>query len=684
MQKGINTPLDFMGVAHSDVPLNKSIMQSPENTLSDLGFLTEREKRQLLTAWNDTDAPYSDQLCIHQLFEAQVNKTPDAVAVVYDGQQLSYQDLNQRANQLAHYLIDEGVAADSLVGICLERSFDMVIGILGIMKAGGAYVPLDPDYPRARLEFMMEDAKLNIVLTQLHHEKKINGGENRSVHLDNPNTVLMLNGYSKKNPNIKELGLVPSSLAYVIYTSGSTGEPKGVMVEHQGLVNRIEWMSTQYGCDYSDVVLQKTPFSFDVSVWEFFLPLINGASVVLARPAGHRDPIYLSKLIQDNAVTKLHFVPSMLNAILASTKMTECKSLKQVFCSGEALSPNCVDLFFRQDIGAELHNLYGPTEASIDVSYWACSAKDAKLSNVPIGKPIDNIQLYILDPQLQLASLGAEGELYIGGVGLARGYLNRPELTAEKFISNPFSDDLNHRLYKTGDLCRYLPDGNIEFIERVDYQVKIRGFRIELGEIENTLIKHPGVRDAVVLSKDLPAEGKCLVAYVVCNSEPMISELREHLGKSLPDYMIPSAFVILSEMPLTINGKIDRQALLLKELHNASNINQRLTEMSFLQGEVYKIWSQILAHDDFDVDDDIYEVGGDSIAAVQVFTAIDSEFGVSIDWEELFSSEHFSIRWLASLIEKYQVNLLGEDEYSTLLNQIDGMSDEEVARLLLE
>jgi amino acid adenylation domain-containing protein len=654
------------------------------DTVSSLDHLPESERYQLLIEWNDTDTPYSSDLCIHQLFEVQVEKTPGAIAVVYEHQQLSYQELNRRANQLAHYLIEKDVKPDTLVGICVERSLEMVIGILGILKAGCAYVPLDPDYPQARLSFMLEDANLRTVISQSQLKEKTNISEAKALYLNDKHIQQQLNKKLSTNLNPKELGLTSDHLAYVIYTSGSTGNPKGVMVEHSALVNRIEWMCNQYGCDSSDVILQKTPFSFDVSVWEFFLPLISGARIVLARAGGHKDPIYLSKLIQNKVVTKLHFVPSMLNAMLSSTKFAECVSVKQVFCSGEALQPNSVDRFYKQGINAELHNLYGPTEAAIDVSYWACSKVDTARSGIPIGRPIDNIQLYIVDQQLQPTPQGVAGELLIGGVGLARGYLNRPELTAEKFIPNPFSDEPQKRLYKTGDLCRHLPDGNIEFLGRIDNQVKIRGFRIELGEIENILVKHNTVTDVVVLNKSLPTGSTSLVAYVVCNVEPVISKLREHLAQNLPEYMIPSDFVVLPELPVTANGKVDRKALLAQEIINANNTIQSHSEMSFLQNEVYKIWKHILGYDDIDLDEDLFKVGGDSIVAIQIFTAVNEEFGVNIYMEELFSSEHFSIRWIAELIEKYQINLLGEQEYSDLLTQIEGMSEEEIANLLLE
>lgn len=681
MQKDINNPPETRGTLCPQ-GFSESSVSASHVGLGHSEPSTKRDGHQALTEWNNTARPYSSTLCIHQLFEAQVAEHPNAVAATFADKELSYQELNQRANQLACHLVEEGVKPDSLVGICLERSLDMVIAILAVLKAGGAYVPLDPDYPRPRLEYMVKDAALRIVLTHKRHQEILVACESRSICLDDASTSLALSQLGRENPSADALGLTSSSLAYVIYTSGSTGNPKGVMIEHRALVNRIEWMGKQYGCDASDVVLQKTPFSFDVSVWEFFLPLTTGASMVLAKPGGHKDPVYLDRIIQDKTVTKLHFVPSMLNAVLASVKLAECKSLRQVFCSGEALQPSQVGEFFKQGINAELHNLYGPTEASIDVSYWPCTKEDAERSNVPIGWPIDNTQLYVIDQSLELAAPGVAGELHIGGVGLARGYLNRPELTAEKFISDRFSDDPKARLYRTGDLCRYLPDGNIEFIGRLDHQVKIRGFRIELGEIENTLLQQDVVREAVVLSKDLPTGGKCLVAYLVCNAEPIVSDLREHLEKILPDYMVPAVFLLIPELPLTPSGKIDRKELLSRPLHAASE--DRAEDSTFLQGEVYKIWQRVLGYDDFDLDDDLFRVGGDSLAAVQIFTALNNEFGINIYMEEFFSSENFSIRWLADLVEQYQIRSIGEEEYHRLLSQIEEMSEEEVAKLLLD
>ncbi|MFL0802073.1 MAG: amino acid adenylation domain-containing protein, partial [Agarilytica sp.] len=396
--------------------------------------------------------------------------------------------------------------------------------------------------------------------------------------LDASDTQEKIAAQAAASPDIRTL--TSRHLAYVIYTSGSTGNPKGVMVEHQAIVNRIHWMHTHYGASSHDVFLQKTPFSFDVSVWEFFWPLMAGSQLVIAQAQGHTDPHYLSELIQKQSVTKLHFVPSMLSAMLSSGTFDACQSVKQVFCSGEALALHHEQDFYRALPDSELHNLYGPTEAAVDVSYWACPREGSSYASVPIGQPINNIQLHVLDAHSQLAPQGVVGELHIGGVGLARGYLNRPELTAEKFIPNPFSEHAEERVYKTGDLVRWLPDGHLEYVGRIDHQVKIRGFRIELGEIENTLLNHEDIQESVVIAREDQTGDKRLVAYVVLNEavktslsseedealnieqiNQHVTTWRTHLNQSLPEYMVPSSFVVLDNIPLTPNGKVDRKAL---------------------------------------------------------------------------------------------------------------------------
>ncbi|MEH1794706.1 amino acid adenylation domain-containing protein [Nostoc sp.] len=483
--------------------------------LSEIDILTP-EERKLLSQWNNTAIPYPQHKCIHQLFEEQVERSPDALAVVFENQQLTYRQLNEQANQLAHYLQKKGVKPEVLVGICVERSLEMVVGLLGILKAGGAYVPLDPYYPTERLSYLLEDTGVKVLLTQESLTELLPEHQVIMLCLDTDWPVI-----AQENQNNLHSGVKGENLAYVIYTSGSTGKPKGAMNTHKGISNRLLWMQDTYQLTPSDAyggqsdrILQKTPFSFDVSVWEFFWSLLAGATLVVAKPEGHKDSAYLIKLIQQQQITTIHFVPSMLRVFLQEPNLEDCSCLKRVICSGEALPSDLTQHFFER-LNCELHNLYGPTEAAIDVTYWHCLPQ-IQQQIVPIGRPIANTQIYILDQYLQPVPIGIAGELHIGGVGLARGYLNRPELTAEKFISHPFGDG---KLYKTGDLARYLPDGNIEYLGRIDHQVKIRGFRIELGEIETVLSHHPSVEQAVVIVYEEKTGNQSLVGYIVQNSQ---------------------------------------------------------------------------------------------------------------------------------------------------------------------
>jgi microcystin synthetase protein McyA len=478
-------------------------------TISGQEHLTDADLQKVLFDWNATQTDYPLDKCLHQLIEEQVARTPNAIAVVFNQQSLTFCELNNRANQLAHYLQSLGIKADDLVGICVERSLEMVIGILGIIKAGGAYVPLDSSYPQERLAFMLEDANVSILLTQQNLVAHLPHSNAKTICLDSDWTTIAQ--FEDKNP---KLCVNSSNLAYMIYTSGSTGKPKGAMNEHRGICNRLLWMQETYQLNETDRVLQKTPFSFDVSVWEFFWSLISGACLVIAKPEGHKDPHYLVEIIKEQQITTLHFVPPMLHILLETADLSSCNSIRRVICSGEALPYPLQERFFAQT-SAELHNLYGPTEAAIDVSYWQCRA-DSSLSIVPIGRPVANTQLYILDEQGQPTAIGTAGELHIGGVQVGRGYHNRPELTAEKFIQNPFADG---RLYRTGDLARHLPDGNIEYVGRIDNQVKVRGFRIELGEIEAALMEQPTVKQAVVLVHEDKFGDKQLVSYIVANPE---------------------------------------------------------------------------------------------------------------------------------------------------------------------
>jgi amino acid adenylation domain-containing protein len=478
-----------------------------------LNIIDASERSELLVDFNQTLVDYPSTSLMHELFESQVASNPSATALVFGDESLSYSELDARSNQLAHYLIAQGVSADSLVGLCVERSFDMVIGIYGILKAGGAYVPIDPQYPESRIEYILSDASLERVLT--HRSVLLNQPclSSVAVCLDAAETASSISACPSSHVVLSD-ELLPSHLAYVIYTSGSTGQPKGVMVEHQALVNRIDWMQSEYQLDVHDRVLQKTPYTFDVSVWEFTWPLMAGAQLVIAKPDGHKDPAYLLDTIARQGVSTLHFVPSMLRLLLEEDHWeASFASVNHIFCSGEAL-PADIALKVLGHTDVNLHNLYGPTEAAIDVTYWPC---DAALitDTVLIGRAIQNISLYVVDRDLQPVPLGVEGELLIGGVGLARGYLNKPELTAKSFIDNPFDESEGSRVYRTGDLVCYRADGTLDYRGRIDSQVKLRGFRIELGEIENQARSHESIQDAVVIL-DRPSEADArLIAYVV-------------------------------------------------------------------------------------------------------------------------------------------------------------------------
>jgi len=589
-------------IGHFKVLL-EGIVADAGQRLSELLLLTEAERHQLLVAWNDTRVEYPQDKCIHQLFEEQVERTPGAVAVVVEEEQLTYGELDRRANQVAHYLRKLGVGPETLVRICVERSLEMVVGLLGILKAGGAYVPLDPAYPQERLTFMLKDTQTAVLLTQ----QRLVGGlpEHRARVVCLDADWKTIGEESEENLGAK---VTDRNLAYVIYTSGSTGRPKGVMNTHRGIRNRLLWMQDAYRLAESDRVLQKTPFSFDVSVWEFFWPLLTGACLVMARPEGHKDSTYLVLLIAEEKITTMHLVPPMLQVFLQEQELEACDSLRRVICSGEMLPLKLQERFFAC-LDAGLHNLYGPTEAAVDVTFWPCERESARRV-VPIGRPIANTQIYLLDEYLHVVPVGIPGELHIGGVGLARGYLNRPDLTAEKFVPNPFSDEAGARLYKTGDLACYLPDGNIEFLGRIDHQVKIRGFRVELGEIEAVLGQHSAVQETVVLAReDIPGD-KRLAAYVVPHNEraPAISELRDFLKKELPDYMVPSAFVMLDALPLTPNGKVDRRALPAPDTARPELEKTFVTPRTAAEEVLAGIWTKVLGLERVGVHDDFFEL----------------------------------------------------------------------------
>ncbi|MEH2442404.1 amino acid adenylation domain-containing protein [Nostoc sp.] len=613
------------------VTLLEGIVTNPQQQIYQLPLLTEVEQRQLLVEWNNTSVDYSSDKCIHQLFEEQVRRTPDAVAVVFEDRQLTYHQLNCRANQLAHYLRSLGVEADVLVGLCVERSIEMVMGLLGILKAGGAYVPLDPNYPQERLSYMLADSQVKVLLTQKQIITELPPTKADVVALDRDWEAICQQ--SDENP---VYGIKPYNLAYVIYTSGSTGQPKGVKIPHSAICNHMLWMQTEFPLTETDKVLQKTPFSFDASVWEFFAPLLTGAQLVVAKPLGHQDSVYLTQVITTEQITILQLVPSLLQMLLEQEEFKTCKSLKRVFCGGEALPVVLQERFFDQ-LNTDLYNLYGPTEACIDATFWNCRG-GIRQQVVPIGRPIANTQLYILDKHLQPLPIGVPGEMYIGGDGLARGYLNRPELTQEKFIPNPFSDAKSERLYKTGDLARYLSDGNIEYLDRIDNQVKIRGFRIELGEIEAVLNTHPQIPQAVVIVREDIPGNKRLVAYVVSSDQSLTTnQLRQFLKEQLPEYMIPSSFVTLDNLPLTPNGKIDRKALPTPDAE-ISREHEYVAPCTAIEQILTNIWQQLLLKEKVSIHDNFFEIGGDSILSIQVVSRAKNS-GIQITPKQIFQNQ---------------------------------------------
>jgi amino acid adenylation domain-containing protein len=657
--------------------LLKAIADDPDRPLATIPLLSNEEAQQQLRAWNDTKRKYPEDNCLHELFEAQVAKTPNAVAVVFESEQLTYGELNQRANQTAHYLTKLGVKPDSLVGVCLERSVEMVVALLGTLKAGAAYLPLDPEYPKDRLVFMLEDAAVEIILTREDLVGLLPEQRSKIVCLDADSDEIAKEGIN--NPD-SEVG--PLNLAYAIYTSGSTGRPKGSLNTHEGICNRLIWMQEQYQLTSADRVLQKTLFSFDVSAWEFFWPLMTGARLVLARPDGHHDTWYLARLIAVQQITTLHFVPSMLEAFLTEQDLEEkCRSVRQVMCSGETLSLALQRRFFSR-MKAELHNLYGPTEAAVDVTYWKC-LRDFDEVAIPIGRPIANIQIYVLDQFLQPVPVGVSGQLYIGGVGLGRGYLNRPGLTAEKFIPNPFSNSLGTRLFKTGDLARYRLDGIIEFLGRADHQIKIRGFRIEPGEIEATLRRHRAVRDVVVMDQEDGSMGRRLVAYFTAEQDesPSVSDLRGFLAEKLPTYLIPSVFMRLDVFPLLANGKINRLAFP-RPGHERPNLDDVVGPRTPLETVLAAMWRKLLNVENVGIHDSFFELGGHSLLATQLISLLQELFPEGFPLLSMFF-ENPTVAGLSSAVQGH----VGEEEVEKIvqaLQTLEQLSNEEVEALLNE
>ena len=598
--------------------LSVALATNPTVAINQVNYLSTREKQQLLNDFNDTYAEFPSDTTLIELFEHQVNAHPESIAIVFENKELTYRELNNRANQLGSYLRQNyNITNDDLVGIKLSRSEWMVISILGILKAGGAYVPIDPNNPQARVDYIVSDSNCKLLIDE--------------------NELLKFHK-QKAELSAEDLEIItqPTDLAYVIYTSGSTGKPKGCMLEHRGVINRIEWMWNHYGFDASHVILQKTTFTFDVSVWELFMPLCWGTKMVICHEDDIASPERILALIDQHQITCLHFVPSMLNAFVNSlfdddAIISKIKSLHYVMTSGEALAVQTTKKWYSK-LNIPIHNLYGPTEASVDVTYYATQPDDLR---IPIGKPISNTKMYVLDKEEHLLPVGIIGDIYIAGTGLARGYLNNPDLTNEKFIANPFEPGT--RMYKTGDLGRWLADGNIEFTGRKDEQVKIRGYRIELGEVESALLSYPAINAAVVSVKVNSGGVKRLVAYIVTNEQEYSNVLiRKFLEERLPDYMIPSSFIILKELPKTSSGKTDKNALPKPERKRPELSVFYKSPKSNLEKGLAKIWTNNLDIDQIGIDDNFFELGGNSLIALKTIADLRNELNIKLPVTKLY------------------------------------------------
>jgi len=618
------------------------VVEAPEQRVSEIPILTAAERQQLLVTWNDTRAEYPRDLCVHALFEAQVERTPDAAAVIFEGQELSYRELNRRANQLAYHLRTLGVGPEVLVGLCVERSVEMVVGILGILKAGGAYVPLDPTYPRERLAFMLEDTGAPVLLTQERLASRLPARGVKRLCLDADRESI-----AREPIDNPVSGAGPESLVYVIYTSGSTGTPKGVMIHHRGLVNYLSWGVEAYRVAEGQGSLVHSSIGFDLTITGLYAPLLVGKPVTLIREAEAESLAEALRAQEDLSLVKLtpaHL--TVLNHLLPPE--AAARRTRAFVIGGEALSWQSLSFFQRYAPETRLINEYGPTETVVGCCVYDAAGGPGAPGSVPIGRPIANTALYVLDAHLQPVPIGVPGELYIGGDGVARGYLNRPDLTRERFPPDPFGGAPGARMYRTGDLCRYRADGNLEFLGRLDHQVKIRGFRIELGEIESLLAQHPAVRDAVVIAREDSPGDRRLVAYLVAREArlPGADAMRSYLKASLPEPMIPAAFVELPALPLSPNGKVDRRALPAPDgqrpEHERAFVAPRTPAEEVLAG----IWAEVLRIDRVGALDSFFTLGGDSILAIQVISKA-QRAGLGLSVRQLF--QHQTVAALAAV-----------------------------------
>ncbi|MEH2112708.1 non-ribosomal peptide synthetase [Nostoc sp.] len=625
--------------------LLENIVVSPEQRLSELSLLTASEQEQLLFKFNPTRTDYPQDVSLHQLFEQQVQLTPDSLALISQSEELTYCQLNHRVNQLAHYLQKQGVTKETLVALCLERSIDMVVGILAILKAGGAYIPLDPSYPVERLNFMLSDSQASVLISHQEILDKLSLSANKIVCLDIHKDEIALE--SKENPISTSQA---DNLAYIIYTSGSTGTPKGVLGTHHGTVNGLHWLWKTYPFTQGEICCQKTAISFVDSVWEIFAPLLQGIPTVIISNATVLDAQLFIDALAHYKVTRIILVPSLLRLILDnySHLINKLSPLKLWITSGEALSIKLVQTFRELMPFAKLINLYGSSEVSANATYYDTSFLPDGVKSVLIGRPINNTQVYVFNRDLQPTPIGVVGELYIGGDGLAKGYLNRPELTQERFIDHPFIPQ--NKLYKTGDFVRHLNDGNLEYLGRQDEQVKIRGFRVELSEIATAIAQHPDVQESVVITSDDVQENQRLIAYIVTEKQDIAVQLLPDLQQKLPNYMLPSAFVVLDALPLTPNGKVDKRSLKTDEVLPINTTKYFVAPRNFTELSLVKLWEKLLNTSPIGVTDNFFDLGGHSFLAVRLMAQIHDKFEYNLTLSTLF--ENPTIENLAIIVSQ--------------------------------
>ena len=634
-----------------------AIVENPDCKVKELTILSEVERNQILVEWNQTAFDYPRDKCIHQLFEEQVTKTPDAVAVIFQEQQLTYRELDNRANQLANYLQTLGVKPDTPVGICINRCLEMVVGILGILKAGGAYIPLDPAYPQERLSHMVDDSQVPVLLTTENLLSELPENKARKICLDRDWQIISQESESAVLSDVK-----PNNLAYIIYTSGSTGKSKGVMIEHNSLVNFTQTATKEYGINNRDRILQFASISFDVAVEEMYVSLTSGATLILRTDDFLTSGSRMLQKCHELELTVLDLPTAywhQLASDLATGEYVAPPSLRLVIIGGEAVIPEKVRTWqtsFKDNQCPELINTYGPTEATVVVTKCKLSEsinEDTGLIEMTIGRPFGNVQIYILDSCLNPVPIGVPGELHIGGVSLARGYLNRPDLTAQKFIADPFNPGM--RMYKSGDLARFLPDGNIDFLGRIDHQVKIRGFRIELGEIETILSQNSAVKEAIVIPQEYEAGDKRLIAYIVPRNPqpPTNKELKDFLQSRLPEYMIPSGFVILDTLPLTPNDKVDRRALPKPDKTNLNLEEEYLSARNEVEQKLVALWEQVFSIQPIGIKDNFFSLGGNSLMATSMVVEIEKIFNKKLSQAIFFKAS--TIEELAAIISQKEI-----------------------------